>query len=78
MAKQIVDLRCEKCHIVWRQWVSTNDIFYCPECGENFYPQNAAEHHMHADAASAATKPADTASALDTVKPAGSQAAPVM
>lgn len=37
-----------------------------------------AQHHMHADAASAAAKAGEFAPALSSIKPAGSQAAPVM
>ncbi len=40
--------------------------------------REAAQHHMHADAAGAADKAGESAPEADTIKPAGSQAAPVM
>jgi len=50
--------------------------WHCPECGE--YWTEAAQHHMHTDAAPAAAKAGEPAPEVETVKPAGSKAAPVM
>jgi uncharacterized Zn finger protein (UPF0148 family) len=58
MAKQILDLRCPGCHIVWREWINAGETFVCPSCGENLYPVNAAEHRVHADEKPAAVKAA--------------------
>jgi hypothetical protein len=53
--------------------------YYCMSCTKKILASvNAAEHHMHTDAASAAVKAGESAPEFNPVKAAGSQAAPVM
>jgi predicted RNA-binding Zn-ribbon protein involved in translation (DUF1610 family) len=37
MTKQIMSFSCGDCNLMWQEYHSIKDNFYCPECGKKLY-----------------------------------------